>query len=209
MSIMRWRRALSLDKHEAIYQQLFSGVNGFELSRQARQMHDAMEYVYGEIDFISFIALLSLTQPDKQTIFYDLGSGTGTAVLACAMVFDVRESHGIELFSSLHAVACRQQKALSQHLDYAAKAKTIHFTHNNFLHADLSHATLIFINATGFFGQTWSEISLQLEQMSRCTTVITTSKALKSPAFTVIKRTAVLMSWGTVNAYIHKRVKMS
>lgn len=208
ITIQRWRAALALDKHEPIFAQLYAEVDGFALSRAARDKHDATDYVYGEIDFLSFIALLSLVKPNKKTVFYDLGSGTGKAVLACAMVFDVLESNGIELFGALHNQACNQQEALCSLLAYTEIANNIHFIHDDFLQANLNNATLVFINATGFIGETWIAISRRLAAASSCTTVISTSKALKSDAFTVTKITHVQMSWGVVKAYIHQRTKM-
>ena len=68
----------------------------------ARQKQDAIEYVYGEIEFLPFIALLSLDKPDSKTVFYDLGSGIGKAVLACAMVYPVHKSVGVELLPELY-----------------------------------------------------------------------------------------------------------
>ena len=211
-TIQRWRTALALDTHFTAFQLLFADMNGFALSRQARSKRDAMEYVYGEIDFISFIALLSLVKPGSDTVFYDLGCGTGKAVFACAMVFNVQKSCGIELFNELYSAALQQQRRL-YHLtsvpsnptaDYLVKAKTIHFIHDNFLHADFNDATLIFINAAGFFGPTWQALNQRLEQITTRVTVITTSKKLTSTAFTMIKMTQVQMSWGVVNAYIHQ-----
>ncbi len=208
-AIKRWRKALALDTHEPVYRQLYSGVDGFALSREARRQHDAIDYVYGEIDFTSFIALLSLANPGENTVFYDLGSGTGKAVLACAIVFKVKKSCGIELFTLLHDTACKQQETLSLIPDYKIMASKVKFINDDFLHADYRDATLIFINATGYFGQTWLEISQRLEQYVNCVTVITTSKALKSNAFTVIKITTVQMSWGMVRAFIQQRKNVS
>ncbi|HBI21561.1 MAG TPA: hypothetical protein DDY37_03080 [Legionella sp.] len=208
IEIYRWRRALGLDRHHTVYQQLFALVDGFSLSRDARRTQDAMEYVYGEIDFFSFIALLSQAKLDNHTIFYDLGSGTGKAVLACAMVFDVKESHGIERFPGLHHAAISLRNALALRPDYTAAAKKIHFLNDDFFNANVSQATLIFINATGFFGQRWTDLSMKIEQSTQCTVVITTSKALRSKAFSIIKITTVQMSWGTVKAYIQQRIQI-
>jgi len=208
ITVKRWKNALELDKAESVFAQLYADVDGFTLSREARGDHDAYDYVYGEIDFISFIALLSLVKPDNKTVFYDLGSGTGKAVLACAMVFNVQESNGIELFGLLHNAACKQQQALYSLPDYVPTCKIIHFIHDDFLHVNCNNATLVYINATGFLGTTWIAISERLAQTPSCTTVISTSKALKSHAFAVIKITAVQMSWGIVKAYIHQRIKI-
>lgn len=206
--IKRWRNILDLDTHLTTFRLLYANIDGFALSRKARSKHDDMEYVYGEIDFISFIALLSLVKPDTSTVFYDLGSGTGKAVFACAMVFNVKKCCGIELFNELHSAAVQQQRHL-QHLsrttsNYRDKVKRICFIQDDFLQADFKDATLIFINAAGFFGPTWQALNQRLEQLTSRLTVITTSKKLTSTAFTVIKMTQVQMSWGVVDAYIHR-----
>ena len=206
LTIKRWYTALDIDKHLTNYQQVSNDIDGFNLSRQARREHDAIEYTYGEIDFLSFIALISLAKPDQNTVFYDLGSGTGKAVVALAMVFNIEKSCGIELFNVLHTTALLQQQRLQQQTDYQDKANTLHFINEDFLHMDFSDATLIFINATAFFGETWLAINQCLLQVKGGTTVISTSKKLSAEAFTVTKKTTVKMSWGLVNAYIHQRL---
>ena len=163
-----------------------------------------MEYTYGEIDFISFIALLSLTNPDPRTVFYDLGSGTGKAVIACAMVFNVK-SYGIEIFPQLHHAAQKQQQRLQETADYSFNANNIHFINMDFLDADLHNSTLIFINATALFGETWAALNQRLKHVKKNTTIITTSKRLLSDDFVIRKITPVQMSWGIVNAYIQQR----
>ncbi len=203
--IQRWYNALNLKTHEAHYEELYKDIDGFSLSVQARVLHDALEYTYGEIDFVSFIALLSLTNPDANTIFYDLGSGTGKAVLACAMVFNVQKSCGIELFGPLNRVALKQQQRLQKLSAYLAQSNALHFIHANFLNYDFSEATLIFINATGFFGDAWLSVQQSLRQLKPGTMIITTSKPLNSDGFLLIKKTKVQMSWGRVFAFIHHR----
>ncbi len=199
--IKRWRRTLQLDKHEAAYMSLFDDVNGFIASREARKASgDAPEYVYGEIDFISFIALLSLTKPNQNTVFYDLGSGIGKAVIAAAMVFNMKKNYGIERFKALHDVANHQRYKIQAHPYYKERFHKIKFINDDFLNLDFADATLIFINATALFGETWLRLSSLLENTAPKTTIITTSKALKSPVFTITHTTTVAMSWGQVRA---------
>ena len=205
LTLKRWRTTLALDKHAAIYQQLDADVDGFTLSQTARAKRDAIEYVYGEIDFESFIALLSLCKPNRSTIFYDLGSGTGKAVLACAMVFEVQKSCGIEFFSLLDHCAKQQQQRLKLIPEYRLQANRIEFRQGDMLENQFSDATLLFINSTAFFGETWCAISKQVEQIKPGTLVITTSKTLHSQLFRTIRQTAVKMSWGIVDAFIQQR----
>nr|WP_238585481.1 methyltransferase [Legionella steigerwaltii] len=204
-NVIRWQKSLNLQRHAQVFHQLYTGVNGFILSQNARKEYDAMEYAYGEIEFSSFIALLSLTRPDETTVFYDLGSGTGKAVLACGMVFPVCKSVGIELFPQLYVVACKQAEQLAKIADYAAQAKKIKFILGDFLEVNLNDATLVFINSTAFFGPMWEKLCAKLDHLPHLKTVITTSKTLSSSHFTLIRRTKVEMSWGVIFAYIHFR----
>lgn len=204
--IKHWRQTLALDSHEVIFNNLYANVDGFQLSRRARAENDAMEYVYGEIDFESFIALLSLCKPHSDSIFYDLGSGIGKAVLACAMVFKVRKSYGIELFEQLHQCANTQHLRLAAIPEYTAKSTSISFQQGDFRTISLSDANIVFINASAFFGQFWIDTSRHLEQLQPGAMVISTSKALASTAFETQHITVVTMSWGVVNVYIQQRL---
>ncbi len=200
-------RKLSLKKHQIIFNMIFKDVNGFSLSKTARKQNDAPEYTYGEITFIPFIALLSQTKIDENTIFYDLGSGVGKAVIACSMVLPIKKSYGIELFTNLHSCALHQQIKLNKYPEYKHKADKIHFINDNFLNIDFKDATLIFINATAFIGETWDKLNAKFEVLKTPITIITTSKKISAKNFAIVKTTYVEMSWGIVVAYIQKNFK--
>lgn len=205
INVLRWQKLLNLQEHAQVFRQIYTDANGFMLSQNARHVHDAMEYAYGEIEFLSFIALLSLTSPNKNTVFYDLGSGTGKAVLACGMVFPICKSIGIELFPELYLDSCKRRDQLAAMKNYAEQTKKIQFILGDFLKVNLDDATLVFINSTAFFGPTWEKLCAKLDHLPHLNTVITTSKTLSSTHFTVTTRTKVEMSWGVVFAYVHTR----
>lgn len=202
----QWKKHLNLQQHLKTLDTISASIDGFALSRIARQHNDAYDYVYGEIEPQSFIALLSLTQPNGNTVFYDLGSGTGKAVLACAMVYPVKQACGIEVFPVLDHAANQQLAALNQIANYQTRAESIRFMCENFLDSSLSDATLIFISATGLFGDTWEQLNHKLEQLKQPPIIITTSKKLLSPHFRILHKTRVQMSWGVVNAYIQRYI---
>lgn len=204
--IRRWRRQLQLPGHAAVFQQLYLPVDGFALSKAARKEKDDLSYVYGEIEFEPFIALLSLVRPNQNTRFIDLGSGTGKAVLAAMMVFDLQESTGIERFANLHQAACERRDLLIQNPRYQHLRDKIQFIHADFLQANLAEATLIFVNATAFFGPLWQEISQKLDTLANCQTIISTSKPLNCENYSLLRHTRVEMSWGSVEAFIHQRL---
>lgn len=200
---------MNIEHHHNIFKELYADVSGYALSHEARVNNDAPQYVYGEIDFESFVALLSLYKPNKDTVFYDLGSGTGKAVITCAMMFDVKKSCGIEYFSNLTDCAKKQQQRLSQIPEYAERAKAIEFIQGDFLTSSVQDATIMFINSTAFLGDYWAIVSKHLEQLKVGTIVITCSKAVASPCFSVQEVKEVIMSWGTITMYIQSRVALS
>ena len=203
--IKQWEESLELPEHRKNFKNLYMEVNGFALSKEARLTQDALEYLYGEIDFTSFIALLSLCRIQPKTHFLDLGSGTGKAVIACAMVFDVEQSMGIELFPSLHNAAKEVVTQLKENPRYEAQASKIVLIQGDFLLVPCFDATLVFVHATAFFSDYWVQISQYLEQMAPGTLVISTSKALKSDLFTIEHTTYMQMSWGAVVVYIQRK----
>src|SRR5580658_1272591 len=48
------------------------------------------DFIYGEIEFLSFYIILEKTKPEPQEIFYDLGCGAGKAVFAAALFFSFK-----------------------------------------------------------------------------------------------------------------------
>lgn len=195
----------SLQHHRQHFDTLFSSIDGFALSKQARISGDAPEYCYGEIVFMPFIALLSLCKINENTVFYDLGSGVGKAVIACAMMFDAKQCIGVELFSELHQAARLSLNQLKRIPIYAEKATRIVFRQGDLRQTSLVDAGLIFINASAFFGALWTSISQHCEQIPSGALVITTSKPLHSNTFSILKQTQVEMSWGIVIVYIQER----
>lgn len=196
-------RKLSIKKHQIVFNKLFENVNGFKLSKIARNKNDAPEYTYGEISFVPFIALLSQVAINKNTIFYDLGSGAGKAVIACSLVFSVKKCIGIEIFTNLYSSARNQQIKLSSYPEYKNKVTKISFINNNFLNINLDDATLIFINATAFIGDTWDLLNKKFEEFSRPLTIISISKKIDAKNFELQKTAYIEMSWGVAIAYIY------
>lgn len=70
--------------------------------RKEKQISDN-SFVYGEIDFHSFAQIVKEIRPlfKPDGVFVDLGSGTGRACFAMALLSDVRRIVGIEALSSL------------------------------------------------------------------------------------------------------------
>lgn len=200
-----WRKKMGIDKHLEVFSQLYRDTNGYAISQSARQNYDEPALIYGEVLFIPFAALLSICRLNENSVFYDLGSGIGKAVIACAMIFNVRKSCGIELLPALYAESCNVLDKLARLPEYQSQAMHITFVNQDLLTADLSDATHVFINATGFLGEVWLKISEYLEQLPSNALVISSSKPIRSEKFIIAKSVWATMSWGDVRIFIQQK----
>jgi SAM-dependent methyltransferase len=204
--IKKWYTQLNLQRHYHVFCSTTQTTNGFTLSRQAREDSDAPEYTYGEVDFFSFVALLSTLPINEETVFYDLGSGVGKAVFIAAMVFKCKQCIGIELFLPLHQEALEIKARLATFPDY--QTDSISFIQANFLSVDLQKRAVIFINASAFFQPLWQDICDRLHRLSPGSLVITTSRRITFTSFKLIKSTHMAVSWGVVRVYVYKRLSI-
>lgn len=162
---------------------------------------DSDAFIYGEIQFLSFFTLLDRVHPQPNEIFYDLGSGTGKAVLAAVLFFDIAKAYGIELLPSLSRVANRQlQKVIEQVSDLPP----VQFIQGDFLQYDFSDGDIIFVNATCLSYYTWEAMLEKLAKLKPGSRVIVTTKKIQQPQFQLQYQGLDLMSWGmnSVNIYL-------
>lgn len=200
----KFQKKYNIQKNEAIFQDLYRDVDGFKISKQARQENDAIEYTYGEIEFQPFIALIALINPSKDTVFYDLGSGVGKAVMALAIVFDWKAYTGFELFKALSESSKEKITDLKKHAFLCERAFRIEFKQEDFMKANFSDATLVFVGMSVFFGERLKALNEHLLQLLPGTLVVSLSKA-PLLGFEIIYQTEIKVSWGRVLAVISRR----
>ena len=99
----------------------FASVDGYELAsaekaaqRRAGIFIDGIQY--GEIDVTSFSHVLRWMNPQPGENFYDLGSGTGKAVITAAALYPLGSATGIEIQPALHQAALRAKANLEANL---------------------------------------------------------------------------------------------
>lgn len=185
----------------ALLKSLYQNVNGIEVARKAWQQSQFRDFafIYGEIDIISFIAILEAAQLNRGDIFYDLGSGTGKAVFTAALAFNFAACKGIELVPELYQLSCQLKQQLP-------KLNTkVEFINADFLSINFGEADVIFINAACFVGETWQSIVARFIQLKPGTRVIVGSKQLPNPYFKLIDEKLRYMSWGEAMVRIYQR----
>eukprot|EP00968_Pinguiococcus_pyrenoidosus_P013217 scaffold1197_cov228-Pinguiococcus_pyrenoidosus.AAC.3 len=178
--------------------------------------------VYGEIDFFSFATLLEKAQPAPGETFVDLGSGTGKAVVAAALLYGHKFSRcaGIEIVPSLYeasliATARYEEEDRKIAAFYAEERAELRWYCGDILdenqvdeQAGLSWTAdgdVVFVNATCFPTELMDKVTAQAETLKQGARVITLTKALNSSEFELLERKQYAMSWGPATAFIQIR----
>lgn len=197
--------------HQA-FNNLYRFSNTAGVARAARKAlgRDDYSLTYGEIDFVSFVSLFKLVEPNENDVFYDLGCGAGKAVFAVALTFELQKCVGVELLTPLFELCRRQLTSFDQLIaqdDYFTDhSYQITFFNDDLLNVDMSDASIVFINATGFFGELWESIVNKLLQLPQGCRIILTSKKLPEDAFHLLDESMRLMSWGMNSLRIYRKL---
>ncbi|GIW65612.1 MAG: methyltransferase [Candidatus Parcubacteria bacterium] len=190
-----------------IFNEIYKDIDGFSLSlseRSKRGINDK-SFVYGEIIPEGFCEILEKAHADKYSIFYDLGSGTGKAVILAKLIFDVKKSIGIEYLESLIEAS---QLAYSRFKDIfnLKDENSIEFIKGDIFDNDFSDGDLVFVNSTCFNDEQLERIvnmSLELKKGSRL--IILTKKINDNSNFEMINEGLYPFSWGSATVRIYQR----
>jgi precorrin-6B methylase 2 len=204
---LAWARSPHIATAKTHFFDLYTDLDGIALSKKARDQFSLAhpKYIYGEIVFLSFAKILEWSAPKPGEVFYDLGSGTGKAVITAALLFPFSKTIGIEVLSILHQASCEQKKKLVPFLPKLNEV--VIFLCADFLTRDLSDAGVIFINATSFLGAIWDNFLEKLPSLSLGTRVITVSKKITHDSFNLLYSTRCAMSWGYASIFIYCKIK--
>ena len=109
----------------------YTGVDGYSTAREEKRRQrtegvflDGIQY--GEVDAAAFASALQWVSPRIGEHFYDLGSGTGKAVLTAAVTHPFGRVTGIEILEPLHLLAKRALARLAPEALQAAAVRLVH-----------------------------------------------------------------------------------
>lgn len=195
---------------ETIYNELFSDAPyevGKTLANEDRlsfKDSEQQSLLYGEIEFSSFVKLMKKFKPTTGGIFYDLGSGTGKAVIIARLLFDFRNCIGIELLSLLHYQATDIKTKFIN--EYGPEFGEIVMHHASILNYDWSDGDFIFANSTNFDRDLMCRLSELASALKPAAIVVTFTKPLINPLFEILEEVRSKMSWGRATVYIQRRL---
>ena len=186
------------------YDRIYEGISGHALSMRDRPKQDS-SFVYGEIVFDTFVALLARAAPARGEVFCDLGAGTGKAVHAAALSgLGFGRCIGVELLEGLHAASEDARRAIAAAAP--AEAATVELRKGDMLEVDWSAADVVYSSSICFGGELWTAMQPLLRKLKPGARFLT----LKMPdmadgAFELVDTILVQMSWGAINVHLLRR----
>jgi SAM-dependent methyltransferase len=203
---------LDLATARQVFDTLYGGVNGYIISSQARNklsFHDK-SHTYGEVIPDTFHKVLTAVKPKKGEVFYDLGSGTGKAVMMAALMFPFAKTVGVEILKDLHGTAesikARFDTEIKPHLDNYPKDQEIEFINGDFLQVDFSQADVVFAHSTCYHDELWSMLQRKFLEVKVGARVIMVTKTMHSPHLKPLLNDEFQMGWGRATVYAFERV---
>lgn len=195
-----------INKISTLFSTLYTGINGFKASTDHRtRLNEQNEnYTYGEILFDSFSQILQAAQPLPNDIFYDLGCGTGKAVVATALLYHDINARGVEILPPLYTI-CESVKEKYRQLPNNHSTSSVDFFHADFFEYDFSDGNIVFINATSINQKTWNALSNKLHLLPKGARIILSTKSIDDSRFKLIHSGLYLMSWGHSAIRIYKK----
>ncbi len=195
-----------------IYNTLYSEVNGYSLSTLGRGEltlpHKA--FTYGEISPEAFYKILERVPAEKTGIFYDLGSGTGKAIILSHLLFNFSRSVGVVFLIPLHRATLeiieRYEKEFRPLLPNKKKGFTVESVWEDFLKYDFSDGDVVFTHSTCFPDELWEKLVRKFEELKKGTFVITVTKTITSSKLRSYSSKEYGMNWGIATVHVYKRI---
>ncbi|MDO8626123.1 MAG: hypothetical protein Q7K39_01540 [Candidatus Magasanikbacteria bacterium] len=201
---------------EKIFNNIYAAVNGTEISTTERQKLNLRNssLTYGEINFEAMQAIVSALGETAGKNFYDLGAGTGKAVILAALLANFKKTVGIELLPALYQAAEVARKKLVLQMaqeprDQTAVNKTtaeVLFIRDNIFWADFSEADVVLVSTTCFDERMMEMLKRRLTMLRPGSLVITVSQSLHSGYYDIIGRFKINLKWGEATVFIHKKI---
>lgn len=166
----------------------------FELIRVLRASNqDFHELMYGETPVHTALSLFRKAGVTKDSRLVDLGAGRGRPLLAARWLG--AEALGIELLEEHVALASRPLAATGAVLRQGDATRE---------DGALTDATHVLLNWTALSPDTRARLVARLRACRPGTRVLTVTRPVEAPGFTVLSRHRALFTWGTESVWIHE-----
>lgn len=204
---------MDFDRAKTIAGILYQDSNGYSVSRIGKETAGLVEdkaFTYGEISFDTFPEILALSlskgnpKPDN---FYDLGSGTGKAVIIATLLGGFQKIRGIELIPELFKESNRILERFTTGIAPLMKTEEpvpdVAFVNDDFFRYDWSDADLVFVQGTCMPSDTMKHLTRKFEALKPGSKIIVVSSLLPSAILKHVATSNYKLGWGvaTINFY--------
>lgn len=200
----------SIIRTSLLFNALYKNVNGFKISVSARKnLSNKSDFLYGEINLLSWKKIVEQANPKKDGVFFDLGSGTGKSVIASHLLFNFRKSIGIELITELHKQALEIKEKLKKIIDPETQDhlsnRELEFIQGNIFEIDLHEADFIFLNYHIRKSKEFLDFEKKLlQQLKPRSKIVTTLQPLQNSALKQCGNQSYKFSWGSAPVYFYE-----
>ncbi|MAH80239.1 MAG: hypothetical protein CMP39_00930 [Rickettsiales bacterium] len=193
------------------FEDFYVDVNGYVISSEAKKEFetDSKSLTYGEVTYEGLKEVLDIIQPKENSVFYDLGSGTGKALLVSALAGPFAKINGVELLPKLYDASLNVKDYFLNFLNEKyqdAFHPTIEIKNQNIEDSVFSDADVVLINSTCFDSDLIDIISQKAEGLKKGSHFISFTKSLNSDQFEIIHQEYHKMGWGSPTVYVHKKI---
>jgi hypothetical protein len=192
-----------------IFNTLYNDVNGYTLSSQGKAQIPSNDktFTYGEISPEAFHQILKDAAIPKKGVFYDLGSGTGKAVMMAFFLYQYSKCVGIEFLTTLHNEAnAILQRYIQEYGEMKSPEGIVAFVNDDFVNYDFSNASVIFTHSTCFTEGLWEKLTKKFDHLASGTIIITVTRTVNSPYLAHIKSKEYGMAWGRATVHVYQHV---
>jgi len=189
----------------------FSEIDGYAIARAERERQRAEgTFVgglqYGEVLPLSFASVLDWMQPEPGEHFYDLGSGTGVAVLTASALFNLGSAVGIEIQHGLHAAALQARDSLARAAPrnvLRTPSDRVRFECGDALAAHWQDADLVFCSTTCFTPEMLETFVGGVRQLRPGARIAVTTRALELGGLRLVQRGKLPYGKGTLLFFVY------
>jgi precorrin-6B methylase 2 len=183
-----------------IFNSIFCNVQSNEISQKNRkslQLSYDCEFTYGEIDFMSFGKLLDYCFITPGQVFWDLGCGTGKALVCAKIFFPSLVVKGVEYLPELYKAALNATQQLENAFVFNDDIRNIEW----------NDADVIFMSSVCFLDGLMDHIFMKSACLKPGSRIITLKKLPESETWDLKSYFMLKTSWGRSDCFLYIKIK--
>ncbi|MFH1462006.1 MAG: hypothetical protein ABIF12_03610 [bacterium] len=186
-------------------QTIYSDISGYNISEQDREtVNKNGSAVYGEIKYESLKTILDDLKPNKNDVFYDLGSGVGKATVQASLDYKFNRCFGIELSKERHEQAEKICKLLKKDKKISRYHNVI-FKNQDIAKTNFKNASIIYICSTCYPESLINILMKKFKDLKPGTRILTLKSLHLTKNLELVKTYNLAVSWSKSSPiYLYK-----